>query len=216
MDCSLTGSSVHGIFQARVLEWGAIKAQQNLNLNPVKSDIQALLQECWALEKHLLLWLQGPRWPPRGPEAQNKMPPVLPGSVRTPGPLVTVQGESGPGWSGVWAGKHQVKNPTLNLGSNGHMVCAGHRLLTHWGLPRVSPSTALAQCIRWPSSSLLIYLKLLQLLLSRAVGSVPVHLAQRHTSLSWSLREDSARNPFATCRELLAYLTFSTCSSLSK
>ena len=24
MDCSLTGSSTHGIFQARVLEWGAI------------------------------------------------------------------------------------------------------------------------------------------------------------------------------------------------
>ena len=24
MDCSLTGSSVHGIFQVRVLEWGAI------------------------------------------------------------------------------------------------------------------------------------------------------------------------------------------------
>ena len=24
MDCSLPGSSVHGIFQARVLEWGAI------------------------------------------------------------------------------------------------------------------------------------------------------------------------------------------------
>ena len=24
MDCSLTGSSAHGIFQARVLEWGAI------------------------------------------------------------------------------------------------------------------------------------------------------------------------------------------------
>ena len=24
MDCSLLGSSVHGIFQARLLEWGAI------------------------------------------------------------------------------------------------------------------------------------------------------------------------------------------------
>jgi len=24
MDCSLTGSSIHGIFQARVLQWGAI------------------------------------------------------------------------------------------------------------------------------------------------------------------------------------------------
>ena len=26
MDCSLPGSSVHGIFQARVLEWGAQKS----------------------------------------------------------------------------------------------------------------------------------------------------------------------------------------------
>ena len=24
MDCSLPGSSIHGVFQARVLEWGAI------------------------------------------------------------------------------------------------------------------------------------------------------------------------------------------------
>ena len=28
MDCSLPGSSVHGIFQARVLEWGAIAYMQ--------------------------------------------------------------------------------------------------------------------------------------------------------------------------------------------
>ena len=28
MDCSLPGSSVHGIFQTRVLEWGAIAAMQ--------------------------------------------------------------------------------------------------------------------------------------------------------------------------------------------
>ena len=27
MDCSLPGSSVHGIFQARVLEWGAIYSE---------------------------------------------------------------------------------------------------------------------------------------------------------------------------------------------
>ena len=30
MDCSLPGSSVHGIFQARVLEWGAIKGNNKL------------------------------------------------------------------------------------------------------------------------------------------------------------------------------------------
>ena len=29
MDCSLPGSSVHGIFQARVLEWGAIAFSTN-------------------------------------------------------------------------------------------------------------------------------------------------------------------------------------------
>ena len=29
MDCSLPGSSIHGIFQARVLEWGAITFSDN-------------------------------------------------------------------------------------------------------------------------------------------------------------------------------------------
>ena len=32
MDCSLTGSSVHGIFQARVLEWDAIAFTEPLLL----------------------------------------------------------------------------------------------------------------------------------------------------------------------------------------
>ena len=32
MDCSLPGSSIHGIFQARVLEWGAI-AFSNWSIN---------------------------------------------------------------------------------------------------------------------------------------------------------------------------------------
>ena len=32
MDCSLPGSSIHGIFQARVLEWGAIAFSANMGL----------------------------------------------------------------------------------------------------------------------------------------------------------------------------------------
>ena len=43
MDCSLPGSSVHGIFQARVLEWGAIA------FSSTHSDAAAatkLLQSC--------------------------------------------------------------------------------------------------------------------------------------------------------------------------
>ena len=33
MDCSLPGSFVYGIFQARVLEWGAIAFSKNLPKN---------------------------------------------------------------------------------------------------------------------------------------------------------------------------------------
>ena len=33
MDCSPPGSSVHGIFQARVLEWGAIAFSEYLGSN---------------------------------------------------------------------------------------------------------------------------------------------------------------------------------------
>ena len=32
MDCSLPGSSVHGIFQASVLEWSAIAFSENISL----------------------------------------------------------------------------------------------------------------------------------------------------------------------------------------
>ena len=35
MDCSLPGSSIHGIFQARVLEWGAIAFSEN-DINSLK------------------------------------------------------------------------------------------------------------------------------------------------------------------------------------
>ena len=35
MDCSLLGSSIHGIFQARVLEWGAIAFSKN-SINTLK------------------------------------------------------------------------------------------------------------------------------------------------------------------------------------
>ena len=48
MDCSIPGSSVHGIFQARVLEWGAI-AFPMLGLQNLM-HLQAHLN--WALNFH--------------------------------------------------------------------------------------------------------------------------------------------------------------------
>ena len=38
MDCSLPGSSVHGIFQARVLEWGAIAFSENIGRSDQKTS----------------------------------------------------------------------------------------------------------------------------------------------------------------------------------
>ena len=37
MDCSLPGSSVHGIFQARVLEWGAIAFSKRSSIQSAKT-----------------------------------------------------------------------------------------------------------------------------------------------------------------------------------
>ena len=39
MDCSPPGSSVHGIFQARVLEWGAIAFSGTDSSHPEKPDL---------------------------------------------------------------------------------------------------------------------------------------------------------------------------------
>ena len=47
MDCSLPGSSVHGIFQARVLEWGAI-AFSNFYITPF---IFTISHQDWILKK---------------------------------------------------------------------------------------------------------------------------------------------------------------------
>ena len=50
IDCNLTGSSVHGIFQVRVLEWGAI-AFSMTNLDSVlKSRDITLLTKVWPVK----------------------------------------------------------------------------------------------------------------------------------------------------------------------
>ena len=38
MECSLPGSSVHGIFQARVLEWGATAFSEHVGCSLLKPD----------------------------------------------------------------------------------------------------------------------------------------------------------------------------------
>ena len=40
MDCSLPGSSIHGIFQARVLEWGAIAFSPERQKQVIKQHVR--------------------------------------------------------------------------------------------------------------------------------------------------------------------------------
>ena len=49
MDCSLPGSSAHGIFQARVLEWGAIAFSGICLLNTMSLDITEDQMPLWFL-----------------------------------------------------------------------------------------------------------------------------------------------------------------------
>ena len=43
MDCSPPGSSAHGIFQARVLEWGAIAFSEQKQLESFKNQFEIKL-----------------------------------------------------------------------------------------------------------------------------------------------------------------------------
>ena len=54
MDCSLPGSSIHGIFQARVLEWAAIAVSEKeptTSLHLLLSMKQVLLISIWTAKK---------------------------------------------------------------------------------------------------------------------------------------------------------------------
>ena len=53
MDCSLPGSSIHGIFQVRILEWGAIAFSASINTIGFKSTILQLYFTCSRCSLHL-------------------------------------------------------------------------------------------------------------------------------------------------------------------
>ena len=58
MDCSLPGSSIHGIFQAKVLEWGAIAGKfiARININNLRyADDTTLMAEMEEELKSLLM-----------------------------------------------------------------------------------------------------------------------------------------------------------------
>ena len=64
MDCSLPGSSIHGIFQARVLEWGAIAFYKLIIPTPPK-PFQSTLSHCVSMNCLSSSLLDGTKSSPR-------------------------------------------------------------------------------------------------------------------------------------------------------
>ena len=66
MDCSLSGSSVHGIFQARMLEWIAISFSRGLSRYPALISVliygSSVGPSCVTLEDTCLRVLEKLRW----------------------------------------------------------------------------------------------------------------------------------------------------------
>ena len=72
MDCSLPGSSVHGILQARILEWVGVPSPGDLPNPWIESRSPTLHEDCWLSEQQgsprILQWVaylfsRGSFWP---------------------------------------------------------------------------------------------------------------------------------------------------------
>ena len=104
MDCSLPGSSVHGIFQARVLEWGAIA----FSARPCWVQANSWLFSTIALDSR-----EAWKWP-QAPSTDHPACPLPTSSllVRDPGADVstgTAGQETPAGRGGVgWGGEHTI------------------------------------------------------------------------------------------------------------
>ena len=51
IDCSLPGSSVHGIFQARVQEWGAMEFQFQILKDEAVKVLHSICQHIWKMQQ---------------------------------------------------------------------------------------------------------------------------------------------------------------------
>ena len=81
MDCSLPSSSVHGIFQARVLEWGAIAFSERQELESSKVSKSPLKTITSQVASQVAQWVKNP---PAMQEMQADTGSI-PRSVRSPG-----------------------------------------------------------------------------------------------------------------------------------
>ena len=86
MDCSLPGSSIHGIFQARVLKWGAIAFSENevVKVALIQSDHRPYKKIIFVYSTRHMCWEERPcedigrEWLSAAKETRPQKPPTLP------------------------------------------------------------------------------------------------------------------------------------------
>ena len=55
MDCSLPGSSIHGIFQARVLEWVPLPSPVNIGLKRLSSSSSIYIYKTYSSQMYVFI-----------------------------------------------------------------------------------------------------------------------------------------------------------------
>ena len=73
MDCSLPGSSIHGIFQARVLEWVALSFSRGSSQSRDQTRVSRIVGRCftiWAI-KEAPKWVKAPNHVPDSMQFRN-------------------------------------------------------------------------------------------------------------------------------------------------
>ena len=157
MDCSLSGSSIRGIFQARVLEWGAIAFSDKSSVqSKFLLELQVILdgasEKGWGRRQHLLVNVV------RQASAQYHV------CVLSLQPCLTLCNPlncSPPGGKNTGVGCHAMI--FLSQGSNPWLLCllhwqAGSSPLASPGKPRLVPCLRFWNCLQpwgqlWPASS---------------------------------------------------------------
>ena len=114
MDCSLPGSSFHGIFQARVLEWGAIAFSEAISWHSINLPSILLKGKKKDLTCKTMSLGHSPQW---DFETASLMPGGFYPSGFPLGPLFCGKEELGEGWRKGPSQAHQCPNSNGSVGS---------------------------------------------------------------------------------------------------
>ena len=133
MDCSLPGSFIHGIFQARVLEWGAIAFSGSNEDGPGKDGAAAFHQQGKKADKWQCVWVI---------KMSVASPPSFKSHTRISWGLNQTQKKESSRKQSLAQPSWHIAKAAVSLG-NGVLVIGNNLWLTSWNHVLKQPKTVL-------------------------------------------------------------------------